>query len=311
MTIAQLHQVLEIVKCKSFNKASENLYISQPSLSVSIRKLEEELREPLFIRNSNGVVPTSFCRELLPFIRDIVGLYEQMPLQVYGKARNYQRISISNGGYRFFSEAAGQLYMAHRKEGIHLEFHDVSMEKGLSMVIDGSVQIGAFAIWSFQKEVMKTRLNRLGVQFEPLGTAPITVTVGPKNSLWNRMEDWVTLDMIRGFPVIYSFSEHSNVLLKKLGLYNKGNLITCKERAGRGELLLQTDGISIGGFPLSVYRAASSYPGQRILQLRGYDFRHEFGYIYSQSYALSHITLEFIQYLHELSDNGAPTASSQ
>lgn len=311
MTIAQLHQVLEIVKCKSFNKASENLYISQPSLSVSIRKLEEELREPLFIRNSNGVVPTSFCLELLPFIRDIVGLYEQMPLQVYGKARNYQRISISNGGYRFFSEAAGQLYMAHRKEGIHLEFHDVSMEKGLSMVIGGSVQISAFAIWSFQKEVMETRLNRLGVQFEPLGTAPVTVTVGPKNSLWNRMEDWVTLDMIRGFPVIYSFSEHSNVLLKKLGLYNKGNLITCKERAERGELLLQTDGISIGGFPLSVYHTASSYPGQRILQLRGYDFRQEFGYIYNQSYALSHITLEFIQYLHELSDNGAHTASSQ
>lgn len=102
MTIAQLHQVLEIVKCKSFNKASENLYISQPSLSVSIRKLEEELREPLFIRNSNGVVPTSFCLELLPFIRDIVGLYEQMPLQVYGKARNYQRISISNGWLPLF-----------------------------------------------------------------------------------------------------------------------------------------------------------------------------------------------------------------
>ena len=303
MTITQLLQVIEIVKCQSINKASENLYISQPSLSVSIRKLEEELGEPLFIRNSNGVTLTSFGVELLPFIQEIVKLYEQMPLQVYGKPEKLLRISIANGGYRFFSEVAGRLYMAHKNDGIHIEFHDVTMEQSLSMVNDGSAHIGAFAIWSFQKKSMETRLSRLGVQFVPLGSTLPTVSIGPKNPLWTRQEDYVTFDMVKSFPIIYSFSEHSNILLKKIGLYNKGNLITCKERAGRGELLQQTDGISIGGFPSQVYQKVNPYPNQRIFRLQGYNFTQEFGYIYNQSYALSRLCQEFIQYLNNLTSS--------
>lgn len=305
MTIAQLRQVLEIVKCRSFNKASENLYVSQPSLSVSMRKLEEELHESLFIRTNNGVTPTQFCQELLPFVRDIVELYEQMPLEVYGSSKGGSRISIANGGYRFFSEAAGRLYMAHQKDGIRMEFHDVSLENSLSMVVDGSAQIGGFAVWSFQREMMDTRLNRLGVQFEELGLAPLTVAIGPRNPLWERQEDWVTVNMIQDFPIIYSFSEHSNLLLRKLGLYNRGNLISCKERAGRGELLAQTDGISVGGFPLAVYQNGGAYPSQRILRLRGYDYKLAFGYIYSQAYALSRVSQEFIRYLRRLTGGDA------
>ena len=301
MTINQLRYVVEIVKCKSFNKASENLYISQPSLSIAIRKLEDELGEPLFIRSSNGVTLTPFGRELLPFIQNIVNLYEQMPLQVYGKSsKNFLRLSIANGGYRFFTEAAGNLYMDHKRDGIHIEFHDVTVEKSLSMVTNGTVQIGGFSIWSFQKKLMDMRLNRAGVLFVPLGVTGPTVTVGPKNPLWSRTEDWVTLDMVRNYPIIYSFSEHSNMLLKMLGLHNRGNLITCKERGGRGELALYTDGICINGFPIGVYQKADSYPSRRVFQLRGYSFTNEFGYIYNQSYALSPIALEFIQHLQQL-----------
>jgi len=301
MTIEQLRYVSEIAKCRSFNRASENLYISQPSLSVSIRKLEKELGEPLFIRSNTGVIPTPFGHELLPFIQDIVNLYEQMPLQVYGKAeKNCARISVANGSFRFFSAAIGSLYMAHKEEGIHIELHDVPIEQSLAMVKAGAAQIGGFSIWSFQKELMESRLRRDGIQFVPLLTASPSVTVGPKNPLWTRAEDWVTIDMIRDFPIIYSFNEHSNMLLKKLGLYNRGNLITCKERAGRGELVAQTDGVSIAGFPIRAYSKTKSYPDQRVFHLRGYDYTNEFGFIFNQAYSLSYLALEFIDCLTEL-----------
>lgn len=32
-----------VAKCKSFSKASEKLFISQPAVSISIKKLEEQL----------------------------------------------------------------------------------------------------------------------------------------------------------------------------------------------------------------------------------------------------------------------------
>ena len=43
--------VYEVYKERSFTKAAQNLYISQPSLSARIKKIEEIIGEPLFDRS--------------------------------------------------------------------------------------------------------------------------------------------------------------------------------------------------------------------------------------------------------------------
>ena len=301
MTLEQLRYVVETVKYKSFRKASEKLYISQPSLSVAIQKLEKELGHPIFARSSSGVTLTPFGLQLLPFFQEMITLYEQIPLDIYGKAGKIcERISIANGRFRFFAAAVGELYAAHEKTGIQLKYHDVSAEESLAMVRDGTAHVGGYSIWSFQKQRVEAQLRRDGVEFVPLGVCAPSVSVGPKNPLWSRREDWVTLDMIREFPVIYSSAEHSNLLLKKLNLYNTGNMIICNERAGRCELNEQTTGISIGAFPVQAYARTDTYPQRRVLQLRGYDFQNAFGYIYSRSHSLSALAREFIGYLERL-----------
>ena len=54
--------VLEVYKTGNFSKAAENLYISQPSLSASIRRLEKQIGAPLFDRSTHPVRPTA-CGE--------------------------------------------------------------------------------------------------------------------------------------------------------------------------------------------------------------------------------------------------------
>ena len=44
MTLTQLHYVITIAETKSFNKAAEKLYVSQPSLTSAIKELEKELQ---------------------------------------------------------------------------------------------------------------------------------------------------------------------------------------------------------------------------------------------------------------------------
>ncbi len=53
MNFNQLRYFLEVAKTGSFTTASENLFISQPSLSVSIQKLEGSLGVKLFNREKN------------------------------------------------------------------------------------------------------------------------------------------------------------------------------------------------------------------------------------------------------------------
>lgn len=50
--------VLEISRTGSFSQAAANLYVSQPSLSASIKRLENRIGEPLFDRSSHPIRPT-------------------------------------------------------------------------------------------------------------------------------------------------------------------------------------------------------------------------------------------------------------
>lgn len=68
ISLEQIRYFMEIVRCGSLNKASEHLYISQPSLSKQLRHLEKGLGCELLIRNYDGIELTSPGRLL----------YEQM-----------------------------------------------------------------------------------------------------------------------------------------------------------------------------------------------------------------------------------------
>ena len=58
MTLQQLRYVISIAKNKSMNKAAEELFVSQPSLSSSIKDLEDEIGIELFLRTNRGVLIT-------------------------------------------------------------------------------------------------------------------------------------------------------------------------------------------------------------------------------------------------------------
>lgn len=59
MRLEQLQYFLEIAECHSINKASRNLFISQPALSQAIRDFEKELGITLFKRSKQGTFLTT------------------------------------------------------------------------------------------------------------------------------------------------------------------------------------------------------------------------------------------------------------
>ena len=58
----------DVAKCGSISKAAKETFSSQPAISKSIKKLEEELGTQLFYRNLNGVELTEKGKELLYFV---------------------------------------------------------------------------------------------------------------------------------------------------------------------------------------------------------------------------------------------------
>lgn len=56
----------EIYRTKNVSQAAESLGISQPTVSMGLRKLRERFNDPLFVRTSNGMEPTPCADDLWP-----------------------------------------------------------------------------------------------------------------------------------------------------------------------------------------------------------------------------------------------------
>ena len=58
MTLTQMKYAIAVADTGSMNEAARSLFIAQPSLSASIRELEQEIGIELFKRTSRGVLAT-------------------------------------------------------------------------------------------------------------------------------------------------------------------------------------------------------------------------------------------------------------
>ncbi len=65
MTLTELKYIVAVAREKHFGKAAEACFVSQPTLSVAIKKLEEELEVKLFERSANEVTVTPLGEDIV------------------------------------------------------------------------------------------------------------------------------------------------------------------------------------------------------------------------------------------------------
>ena len=78
MTLQQIRYILGVAQAGSLNKASEKLFISQPSLTSSIHDAEWELGFEIFHRTSRGVKPTQRGEAFICDAKELYAAYEAL-----------------------------------------------------------------------------------------------------------------------------------------------------------------------------------------------------------------------------------------
>jgi DNA-binding transcriptional LysR family regulator len=74
MDFDQLHTFLEIVRLKSFSKAAQTCYRTQPAISAQIRQIEQELRADLFERFGSRISLTTAGRVFAGYAEQMLDL---------------------------------------------------------------------------------------------------------------------------------------------------------------------------------------------------------------------------------------------
>ena len=95
MTFVQLQQLLEIHRAASISQAAKNLFVSQPSISLTLKALEEELGFPIFLRTKKGLIPTVQGTNVIDHAARICESYRLLTTPEMQKATSLRISTIS------------------------------------------------------------------------------------------------------------------------------------------------------------------------------------------------------------------------
>ncbi len=82
MEIDQLRHLTKVAEHGNFTRAAAELALTQPAISRSIARLEDELGQPLFERHSRQVVPTDAGHAVLATARQILGMIDDLKARI-------------------------------------------------------------------------------------------------------------------------------------------------------------------------------------------------------------------------------------
>lgn len=88
MRLEQLNYLMAVGMYRSMNKAAENIFVSQQSISDAIMELEEEFEIQLVKRTNRGSFLTDAGKDLVQVVRDFYGQIEQIKHQYQRESSN-------------------------------------------------------------------------------------------------------------------------------------------------------------------------------------------------------------------------------
>ena len=109
MTLQQLRYVTAVTDAGTISRAAQQFYISQPSLTNSIRELEQELGLTIFHRTNRGVALPPEGEEFLGYARQVLAQIELIEEKYLGSAPVKHQFCVSAQHYSFAVEAFMEL----------------------------------------------------------------------------------------------------------------------------------------------------------------------------------------------------------
>lgn len=96
MDLFQLETFLAVAREGSFSRAARKLFRTQPAISQTVRKLEEEIGEPLFDRSSREGILTDAGRVLVEYAERLLNMRSEA-IAAIGELRHLERGRLSIG----------------------------------------------------------------------------------------------------------------------------------------------------------------------------------------------------------------------
>lgn len=160
---------LEIEKTGSITQAAENLFMTQPTLSKSIKDLETVLGFPVFRRTTKGMEPTTKGREFLGHARKIAAQLKNMEQALETIDSSNQLFSLAIPRVSYISKAAAEFISSFdNSREMELDVLETSSLKVIDAVAEGHFVLGLIRCNAADEDYFLQCLNQKGLQYETM-----------------------------------------------------------------------------------------------------------------------------------------------
>ena len=207
MTLQQLRYVLTIADAGSFNKAAEQLYVSQPSLSNAVRDLEAELSISIFHRSGRGVTLTNDGAEFLLYARQIYHQYEQLQEKYSGGEALKKKFGVSAQHFSFAVKAFAELVNSYDTAEYEFAIRETKTREVIDDVATLKSEVGILFLSDFNRQVLLKLFRANGLEFHKLIDCKTYVYLWREHPLANKKS--IRFSDLANYPNL-SFEQSDN-----------------------------------------------------------------------------------------------------
>ncbi len=207
MTLQQLRYAVSVANNKSMNKAAAELFITQPSLSSTIRDLENELGITLFLRSNRGVIITPDGEEFLGYARQILDQYNLIENRYIDNKKPKKKFSVSMQHYSFSVKAFIALAKEFGMDDYEFAVRETKTYEVIEDVKNQKSELGILYLNDFNQKVLNKIFFENKLEFIDLFQCNIYAYIWKNNPLAKK--ERVTFDDLDSYPCL-SFEQGDN-----------------------------------------------------------------------------------------------------
>ena len=301
MTLQQLKYIIEIVNCGSITKASKNLYISQPSLSSSVKELESEMGIEIFRRTPKGITLSADGSEFLSYARQIIEQTELLEQRYRNKKPSKQLFAVSTQHYSFAVTAFSNIVSRVDADEYEFTLRETKTYDIIEDVRNFRSELGILYLNDFNEKVIRHLLTKSELEFMPLFTASPHIFISCVHPLATL--ESVDTEGLADFPFLtFEQGENNSFYFSEeiLSTLPRKKVIHVSDRATLFNLL-----IGLNGYTLSTGILNSDLNGDNIISVPlKLDESMTIGCIFNPKARLSSFANQYIDEMKVLLNGG-------
>ncbi|MCM1103986.1 MAG: LysR family transcriptional regulator [Clostridium sp.] len=306
MTLQQLHYAIVISQTGSMNKAAEQLYISQPSLTGAVQELEKELGITVFHRSARGVTLTNDGQEFIAYARQVYDQYEQLA-EKYGPAGNIKKkFGVTTQHYSFAVKAFVEMVKEFDTSKYEFAIREARTREVIEDVANLRSEIGILYLSDFNGKVLTKLLNANEIEFHEL------IDCKPYVYLWkgHPLADKKTIRMeeLGGYPFL-SFEQNGNdsfYFLEEVFTMNEySQTIRANDRATILNLMVGLNGYTLCSGIICGELNGGDYRAIPLADDAAENMTMRIGYLVKKNHVLSSLAALYIEKIQEYLQNSA------